>query len=437
MGPRTPDDRLPTDQDRVGGIAVLAIGIWTVVDKKFLENLVDVSLFFSAAYIEIGAGVVAVFIAFLGCFGALKEVRCMLLTYSLLLFLLFVVVLIAGILGYVFKMKIEDQIKIGLDNALTEYDPKVPGYVTEGWNNMQRKLKCCGVESYTDWSKNRKGITGTYPDSCCAPGLSTSEISTCKSNAATSNNFYRDPCLTTAKAYLKQHGSIIGGVGISIAVIMNGVECSESAVASLGPNFILLPQTQQLKALHTVIRDKSTVRSDFVFYADRLIRLVVEEGLNQLPFKSCSVVTPTGTVYDGCRFERGNCGVSIVRSGEAMEKGLRSCCRSIRIGKILVESDETHNARVVYAKFPGDIAFRKALLMYPILSTGNTVIKAVEVLREHNVPEENIILLNLFCTPVAARSVLEAFPKLKLLSSEMHPFTPNNFGQRYFVGAHD
>ena len=26
--------------------------------------------------------------------------------------------------------------------------------------------------------------------------------------------------------------------------------------------------------------------------------------------------------------------------GEAMEKGLRDCCRSIRIGKILIQSEE-------------------------------------------------------------------------------------------------
>lgn len=50
-------------------------------------------------------------------------------------------------------------------------------------------------------------------------------------------------------------------------------------------------------------------------------------------------------------------------------QGLRDCCRSIRIGKILVESDlDTHEARVVYAKFPHDIADRKVLLMYPIMS---------------------------------------------------------------------
>nr|CAI5852043.1 unnamed protein product [Callosobruchus analis] len=42
-----------------------------------------------------------------------------------------------------------------------------------------------------------------------------------------------------------------------------------------------------------------------------------------------------------------------------MEQGLRDCCRSIRIGKILVESDaDTHEAKVVYARFPEDIANR-------------------------------------------------------------------------------
>jgi len=59
-----------------------------------------------------------------------------------------------------------------------------------------------------------------------------------------------------------------------------------------------------------------------------------------------------------------------------MEQGLRDCCRSIRIGKILVESDaNTHEARVVYARFPDDIGSRQVLLMYPIMSTGNTVLQ--------------------------------------------------------------
>lgn len=45
--------------------------------------------------------------------------------------------------------------------------------------------------------------------------------------------------------------------------------------------------------------------------------------------------------------------------------------------------------------------------------TGNTVVKAVTVLKEHNVPEENIILSNLFCTPFAARILTAKFPLVK------------------------
>ncbi|KAL7634029.1 UNVERIFIED_CONTAM: hypothetical protein RMT77_015351 [Armadillidium vulgare] len=200
-----------------------------------------------------------------------------------------------------------------------------------------------------------------------------------------------------------------------------------------GPRFRIIPSNRQLKELQTIIRDKSTSRSDFKFYADRLIRLVVEEGLNQLPYSDCSITTPTGCPYKGLQFTKGNCGVSIVRSGEAMEQGLRSCCRSIRIGKILVESDvDTHEAKVVYAKFPEDISQRKVLLMYPIMSSGNTVIKAVNILKDHLVNENNIILLNLFSTPMGARSIISAFPNMTILTSEVNSVAPNHFGQKYF-----
>ncbi|XP_058466712.1 uracil phosphoribosyltransferase homolog isoform X2 [Malaya genurostris] len=146
--------------------------------------------------------------------------------------------------------------------------------------------------------------------------------------------------------------------------------------ADYGCNFRIIDCSDSIRDLQTIIRDKNTTRSDFKFYADRLIRLVIEESLNQLPYTECSVVTPTGAIYDGLKYRSGNCGVSIIRSGEAMEQGLRDCCRSIRIGKILVESNaETHEAKVVYARFPDDISKRQVLLMYPIMATGNTVIQ--------------------------------------------------------------
>lgn len=52
-----------------------------------------------------------------------------------------------------------------------------------------------------------------------------------------------------------------------------------------------------------------------MFSADRLIRLVIEEGLNLLPYTEHTVVTPSGNEYGGIKFNKGNCGVSIIRSG--------------------------------------------------------------------------------------------------------------------------
>jgi len=120
-----------------------------------------------------------------------------------------------------------------------------------------------------------------------------------------------------------------------------------------------------------MIRDKGTGRADFIFYSNRIIRLLVEEGLNHLPVVEHSVTTPVGRAYLGVKFEGKICGVSIMRAGEAMEQGLRDCCRSVRIGKILIQRDEeTCKPKLFYDKLPADIANRWVLLLDPMFATG-------------------------------------------------------------------
>ena len=49
----------------------------------------------------------------------------------------------------------------------------------------------------------------------------------------------------------------------------------------------------------TMVRDKETNRDDFIFFSERMARLVVERSLNELEFKPKQVTTPTGQKYDG------------------------------------------------------------------------------------------------------------------------------------------
>lgn len=132
-----------------------------------------------------------------------------------------------------------------------------------------------------------------------------------------------------------------------------------------------MPESISSSTVHSIIRSKETDRADFIFYSNRIIRLLVEEGLNHLPVIDHDITTPVGRVYNGLMFQGKICGVSIMRAGEAMEQGLRDCCRSVRIGKILIQRDEdTAQPKLFYDKLPEDIADRWVMLLDPMFATG-------------------------------------------------------------------
>ena len=55
----------------MGALSVMAVGIWTIVDKSYLENVMRNSLYMSAAYTLIAVGAITIIISFLGCMGSL------------------------------------------------------------------------------------------------------------------------------------------------------------------------------------------------------------------------------------------------------------------------------------------------------------------------------------------------------------------------------
>jgi uracil phosphoribosyltransferase len=210
----------------------------------------------------------------------------------------------------------------------------------------------------------------------------------------------------------------------------------------LGKNVHLLPQTNQLRALHTVIRDRKARRDDFVFYSGRIIRMLIEAGLDLLPFEKHEVETPVGRKYDGLRFASQLCGVSVARAGESMEAGLRDVCRSIRIGKILIQRDKvTKLPHLYYSYFPKDIAERHVLLLDPMLATGGTALAALQVLLDKGVAEEKIIFINLLTVPEGITAVCKRHPKVRIVTSSIEERLNENaymmpgigdFGDRYF-----
>ena len=211
---------------------------------------------------------------------------------------------------------------------------------------------------------------------------------------------------------------------------------------TMAGNVHSLPQTNQLRAMHTIIRDQHASREDFVFYSRRIIRLLLEAAMDLLPFDEHDVTTPVGETYHGLKFASKLCAVPVIRAGESMEAELREVHPGIRIGKILIQRDkETKLPHLYYSNLPEDIGERFVLLLEPMLATGGSALAAIRVLLEADVKEENVILVNFLASPEGLDTVSQAHPKLEIITSSIEEKLNDNafmvpgigdFGDRYF-----
>ncbi|CAI0391390.1 unnamed protein product [Linum tenue] len=231
-------------------------------------------------------------------------------------------------------------------------------------------------------------------------------------------------------------------VAIDLIVQHIRTKLGQHDLCKIYPNLYVIQSTFQIRGMHTLIRDSQTTKHDFVFYADRLIRLVVEHGLGHLPFTEKQVITPTGSVYTGVDFCKRLCGVSVVRSGESMENALRACCKGIKIGKILIhrEGDNGQN-QLIYEKLPKDIADRHVLLLDPILGTGLSDINCQTILRILCSSQLIVCLIVFLQAPQGVHVVCKKFPRIKIVTSEIETGLNEDFrvipgmgefGDRYF-----
>lgn len=65
---------------QIGGAVVFGLGLWTLVDRSFMTELLGTNLFTGATYVLIVTSALVCVVSFFGCLGAAREVKCMLLT---------------------------------------------------------------------------------------------------------------------------------------------------------------------------------------------------------------------------------------------------------------------------------------------------------------------------------------------------------------------
>lgn len=205
------------------GIVVLAVGIWSHAQGGTWKQIIDMGSMAQAANLLIAAGVIVAILGFLGCCGAIKKVRPLLIAYALLVFLIFVLEIAAGAYAYNKRAAVEKKIASGVKKAIDENYGKpalASVAITKLVDKFQQKIKCCGINGPNDyhdsyWFRHNNTAHAQVPMSCCRKQTKGCNL---KVNL-NSTVLYNKGCMEQGKAYAEKNVMLLVNVGVAIAIV--------------------------------------------------------------------------------------------------------------------------------------------------------------------------------------------------------------------------
>uniref|UniRef100_A0A7N6AAE2 Tetraspanin n=1 Tax=Anabas testudineus TaxID=64144 RepID=A0A7N6AAE2_ANATE len=205
------------------------------LEKGVLSNLSSITDLggFDPVWLFIVVGGVMFILGFAGCIGALRENTFLLKFFSVFLGLIFFLELTAGILAFVFKDWIKDQLNFFINNNVKAYRDDIDlqnliDFAQEYW-------LCCGAHGPDDWnlniyfnctdlnpSRERCGV----PFSCCIkdPAVNLFTFS-CLSNLIFKKDLewqkyiYTKGCVGQFEKWLQDNLIIVAGIFVGIALL--------------------------------------------------------------------------------------------------------------------------------------------------------------------------------------------------------------------------
>ncbi|NXL14863.1 TSN1 protein, partial [Setophaga kirtlandii] len=156
----------------LSGGTLLGVGIWVKVDgESFLKIFGTLSSSIlqvvNVAYLLIVIGAILLVIGFLGCYGAQKESKCLLMMFFSVVLIIFIAEVAAAVVALVFT-GLAETLLTGLVTPLLKEKYGADEAFTQIWNVTMTEIHCCGLNNYTDFNNSYFYETHhSYPRQCC------------------------------------------------------------------------------------------------------------------------------------------------------------------------------------------------------------------------------------------------------------------------------
>lgn len=169
----------------------------------------------------------------------------------------------------------------------------------------------------------------------------------------------------------------------------------------------------------TLMRRTDTPTGLFRQLLREISLLMGYELTRPLPLTTERIVTPIAEMDAPILSGRKPVIVSILRAGLGMAEGLHELIPNARQGHIgLYRDPETHEPVEYYAKLPEPTG-RLAILVDPMLATGNSVRHAIDLLNRHGFADQNIRLMVLVAAPEGVANVESAHPQVQIYAASL------------------
>lgn len=164
------------------------------------------------------------------------------------------------------------------------------------------------------------------------------------------------------------------------------------------------------------LRETSTPPAEFRVLCHQISLLLALEATRDLPTKEALVQTPLER-HVGQVLAEPLVVVPILRAGLGMVQPIVDLFPDVSIGYIGLERDhDTALARSYYCKLP-PLADARVLLVDPMLATGGSAVKALDVIAERG--GKDVRLLSIVAAPEGVKTVESAHPSVTIYTGAL------------------
>ncbi|UDQ97066.1 uracil phosphoribosyltransferase [Lentisphaerota bacterium WC36G] len=172
-----------------------------------------------------------------------------------------------------------------------------------------------------------------------------------------------------------------------------------------------------ISAKLTIMRDKNTPHREFRNCAEEITKFIAYEALKNIELENVEIETPLEPMI-GKKVKNEMILIPILRAGLGMTDTILDLIPTARTGFVGLYRADDHETIVEYfCKLPECNKDALAIIVDPMLATGNSLVAAIDLVKKHGFSK--IIAITILSAPEGVNEITTKHPDVKLYTGAL------------------